>query len=84
MAKLVSLCLENQMDLPLYRLSSEEVCLFLCAGRLLDEHMERLFHSFDGYIETRLQGSPPTEEQKRCLLLISPSGPTRTLATQSC
>ena len=67
MATLINLCLENQMDLPYYRLFSEEVCLYLCAGRLLDEHMERLFHSFNGYIETRLQGSPPTEEQKRVL-----------------
>jgi ATP-dependent DNA helicase RecG len=67
MATLVNLCLENQMDLPYYRLFSEEVGLFLCAGRLLDEHMERLFHSFNGYIEQRLQGNPPTDEQKRVL-----------------
>jgi hypothetical protein len=29
--------------------------------------MERLFHSFNGHIETRLQGTPPSEEQKRVL-----------------
>jgi predicted HTH transcriptional regulator len=70
MATLVSLCLENQMDLPYYRLFSEEVCLFLCAGRLLDEPMERLFHSFNGYLEQRLQGSQPTDEQKRVLAYL--------------
>ena len=67
MATLVNLCLQNQMDLPFYRLFSEEVCLYLCAGRLLDEHMERLFQSFDGHLETRLQGNALNEEQKLVL-----------------
>ena len=67
MATLVNLCLQNQMDLPFYRLFSEEVCLYLCAGRLLDEHMERMFQSFDGHLETRLQGNALNEEQKLVL-----------------
>ncbi len=67
MATLVNLCLQNQMDLPFYRLFSEEVCIYLCAGRLLDEHMERLYQSFDGHIETRLQGNALNEEQKLVL-----------------
>lgn len=67
MATLVNLCLRNQMDLPYYRLLSEEVRLYLCAGRLLDERMERLFHSFDGYIETKLQGNALTEEERLVL-----------------
>lgn len=67
MATLVSLCLENRIDLPYYRLFTEEVCLHLCAGKLLDERMERLFQSFDQYIEDRLAGSAPTEEQRLVL-----------------
>jgi predicted HTH transcriptional regulator len=67
MATLVNLCLQNQTDLPYYRLLSEEVCLHLCTGRLLDEHMERLFQSFDGHIEQRLEGNPLTVEQKLVL-----------------
>jgi len=67
MATLVNLCLQNQMDLPYYRLLSEEVCLFLCTGQLLDEHMERLFQSFNGFIEERLHGNKLTEEQKLVL-----------------
>ena len=67
MATLVNLCLENQIDLPYYRLFSEEVGLYLCAGKLLDERMEHLFQSFDEHIETRLQGSEPSEEQKLVL-----------------
>lgn len=67
MATLVNLCLQNEMDLPYYRLLSEEVRLYLCAGRLLDERMERLFQSFDVYIEERLQGNALNEEQKLVL-----------------
>jgi ATP-dependent DNA helicase RecG len=67
LVKLVNLSLENLIDLPYYRFFTEEVCLHLCAGRLLDEAMERLFQSFDGYIESRLQGSALNEEQKLVL-----------------
>ena len=67
MATLVDLCLQNQMDVPFYRLLSDEVRLHVCAGRLLDERMERLFQSFDDYIERKLGGSQLTQEQKRVL-----------------
>ena len=67
MATLVNLCLQNQMDMPFYRLLSEEVCLYLCTGRLLDDRMERMYQSFDGHIGIRLQGNSLTEEQKLVL-----------------
>jgi ATP-dependent DNA helicase RecG len=67
MATLVNLCLENRIDLPYYRFYSEEVALFLVAGQLLDAKMERFFQSFDGFLEERLQGNPPSEPQKRIL-----------------
>lgn len=67
MATLVNLCLQNQIDIPYYRFLSEEVRLHLRAGKLLDERMERLFQSFDGYLEKRLQGNPLTQEQKLVL-----------------
>lgn len=73
MATLVNMCLQNQMDLPYYRLLSEEVCLFICTGQLLDERMERSFQSFDGYIEERLQGNALTEEQKLILSYLMKS-----------
>lgn len=73
MATLVNLCLQNQIDLPYYRLKSDEVCLFLCSGRLLDEHMERLFQSFDGYIEKQMQGNSLTNEQKLVLAYLMKS-----------
>jgi hypothetical protein len=67
MATLVNLCLQDQMDLPFYRLRLDEVCLYLCTGRLLDERMQRMFQSFDGYIEGRLQGRSFTNEHKLVL-----------------
>lgn len=70
MATLVNLCLQNEIDLPYYRFFSEEVCLHLCAGRLLDERMERLFQSFDGHLESRLQGNKLNEEQKLVLCYL--------------
>lgn len=70
MATLVNLCLENRIDLPYYRIYTEEVCLHLCAGRLVGERMERLFQSFDRHIEERLEGVAPTEEQKLVLAYL--------------
>ncbi|MCX7048759.1 MAG: hypothetical protein NTX50_25140 [Candidatus Sumerlaeota bacterium] len=70
MATLVNLCVQNQIDLPYFRFYSEEVCLYLCCGKLLDERMERLFQSFDGYIEAKLRGRQLTEQQKLVLSYI--------------
>jgi len=70
MATLVNLCLENRIDLPYYRIYTEEVCLHLCAGKLLDERMERLFESFDQHISMRLEGGSLTEEQKLVLAYL--------------
>ncbi len=70
MATLVNLCLENRIDVPYYRIYTEEVCLHLGAGKLLGERMERLFSSFDRYIEERLDGASPSEEQKLVLAYL--------------
>ena len=70
MATLVNLCLENQIDLPYYRFFSEEVCLYLCAGKLLDDRMERLLSSFEVYVEERLQGLSLNEKQKHVLCYL--------------
>lgn len=71
MATLTNLCLQDRIDLPYYRLyTDDELGLFLCAGRLVDDRMEELFRSYDGYLESRLQGHPPTVEQKRVLAYL--------------
>lgn len=70
MATLVNLCLENRIDLPYYRVYTEEVCLHLVAGKLVGDPMERLFQSFDRFIETRLDGGGLTDEQKLVLAYL--------------
>ncbi len=70
MATLVNLCLENRIDLPFYRIYTEEVCLHVCAGKLLDERMDQLFESFDQHIVTRLEGGGLTEDQKLVLAYL--------------
>ncbi len=70
MATLVNLCLENQIDLPFYRFGTEEVTLFLCTGRLVDDRIERLFQAFDKHIEEKLRGSVLTEPQKLVLAYL--------------
>lgn len=67
MATLVNLCLENRIDLPSYRLYSEEVNLFLNAGSLLGERMKTHLAGFDAHLEGKL-GGPPSEAQ---LLVLS-------------
>ncbi len=70
MATLVNLCLENQIDLPYYRLHQDEVRLYLCAGSLLDDKMERMFDAFDRFISDKLAGSRPTDVQKLVLSYV--------------
>lgn len=70
MATLVNLCLENRIDLPYYRIYTEDVCLHLRAGKLLDERMDRLFDSFDQHIANRLGGGTLTGEQKLVLAYL--------------
>lgn len=70
MATLVNLCLDNRIDLPYYRIYTEEVCLHLCAGKLLDERMQRLFESFDRHISAKLDGGSLTDEHKLVLAYL--------------
>jgi ATP-dependent DNA helicase RecG len=67
MATLVNLCLQNKIDLPYYRLYSEEVCLILGAGRLVDQRMNDWLDSFDAHLESKLRGRPLSEPQKAVL-----------------
>jgi ATP-dependent DNA helicase RecG len=70
MATLVNLCLDDRIDLPYYKFKTEEVRLFLRAGKLLDERMRRLFQSFDGYLERKMRGNPLSEPQQRVLAYL--------------
>lgn len=70
MATLVNLCLQDEIDLPYYIFGTEEVTLYLCCGKLLDEHMERLFRAFDGYLSQKLHGDALSQSQKLVLAYL--------------
>ncbi len=70
MATLVDLCLQNEIDLPYYRLRQSDVTLFLCGGRLLDDSMRQLFKSFDRFISERLDGGTLSEPQELILAYL--------------
>ena len=70
MATLVDLSLQNQIDLPYYLLRQDEVTLFLCSGRLLDDRLERLFQAFDQYIADKLSGGTLSPPQKLVLAYL--------------
>lgn len=65
MATLVNESLDNNIDIPYYRIySNESLGLFIRKGKLIDEHMELIFQTYDGFIFKRLNGINLTEEQK--------------------
>jgi|GEM_PF-22466 len=70
MATLVDLCLQNEIGLPYYILKQEDVTLYLQAGQLLDDGMERHIQSFDGYIAEKMNGQALTVPQKLVLAYL--------------
>lgn len=70
MATLVNLCLQDEIDVPYYRLRQDEVRLVLRSGKLLDTVVENLFVSFNAYIARKLNGSEPTRTQKLVLAYL--------------
>jgi ATP-dependent DNA helicase RecG len=68
MSNLVNDALNNKIDLPFYKFHSQnDLSLFIKKGKLLDERMESLFQTYDGYIERKLKGETITQEQKLVL-----------------
>ena len=70
MALLVNLALQNEIDLPYYRMYQEDVRLVICAGKLFDSAMESLLNSFDAYLTEKLGGTPISLTQKLVLAYI--------------
>jgi len=57
MATLVSVCLENQIDVPYYDLSvPDTISLVIPSGKLMDDETQRWMNSFYGYLSERLEG----------------------------
>ena len=64
MATLVSVCLENLIDVPYYDLSiPDSISLIVPSGKLLDEETQRWINSFRGYINEKLKGNATIEHE---------------------
>lgn len=64
MATLVSVCLENQIDVPYYDLSvPDTISLVIPSGKLMDDETQRWMNSFYGYLSERLDGKITQEHE---------------------
>ncbi|TAF77888.1 MAG: hypothetical protein EAZ53_01170 [Bacteroidetes bacterium] len=54
LSSLIDACLDNQIDLPYYVLSEDEISLCIPKGKVLDVEMESWLNSFSGYIFSKL------------------------------
>ena len=70
MSTMVSYCLENRIDLPYYKLGTEDVELVLRPGKLVGDQMDRHFRAFGGYLREKLGGVTPSEAQKLVLAYL--------------
>lgn len=68
MSTLTNFALDNAIDVPYYRLYTEnDIGLFIQKGKVLDEEMELWLKSFSKYILTKTKGRELNEEQKTVL-----------------
>ena len=64
MATLVSVCLENMIDVPYYDLSTPDtISLLIPSGKLIDDETQRWFNSFYGFINEKLKGKATKEHE---------------------
>jgi ATP-dependent DNA helicase RecG len=68
MSTLVSLSLENQLNLPYFKFKSDEVTLVLQAGLLVDERIIEIFESRDAYIAKKLGSFEQLTPEKKAVL----------------
>ncbi len=63
LSSLIDACLDNEIDVPYYILSYEEIKLFIPKGRVLDKAMDIWLDSFKGYINARIDRDLIVEEK---------------------
>ncbi len=68
MSTLVSLSLDNQLNIPYFKFKSDEVTLVLQAGALVDEQIIELFSSRDAYIAKKLGSFEQLSTEKMAVL----------------
>ncbi len=54
LTSLIDACLANEIDVPYYSLTGDEIKLFIPRGKVLNDTMEIWFKSFSGYISAKM------------------------------
>lgn len=68
MSTLVSLSLDDRLNLPYFKFKSDEVILVLQAGKLVDERISEIFASRDAYISKKLGSLELFSDEKKAVL----------------
>lgn len=63
LSSLIDACIENEIDVPYYILTDDEIKLYIPKGKVLDESMEFWLNSFSKYIYDKI-GRQLTEDEK--------------------
>lgn len=63
LSSLIDACIENEIDVPYYILSDDEIKLYIPKGKVLDESMEFWLNSFSKYIHDNI-GRQLNEDEK--------------------
>ena len=64
MASLTNACLNNEIDVPYYKLGLETVSLVIPKGKVYDEFSEYWLDSFSGYLKKKCNGNELSTEEK--------------------
>ena len=63
MASLTNACLNNEIDVPYYKLGLETVSLVIPKGKVYDELSEYWLDSFSGYLKKKCNGNGNRSEE---------------------
>ena len=72
LSSLIDACLDNQIDVPYYILSEDEISLYIPKGKVYDDEMVSWIESFSGYLQTKL-GRDLSEDEKIILSFFKKS-----------
>ncbi|WP_396179266.1 RNA-binding domain-containing protein [Flavobacterium sp.] len=72
LSSLIDACLENQIDVPYYILSEDEISLYIPKGKVYDDEMASWIDSFSGYLSSKL-GRDLNDDEKIILSFFKKS-----------
>jgi hypothetical protein len=72
LSSLIDACLENQIDVPYYILSEDEISLYIPKGKVFDDEIASWIDSFSGYLSSKL-GRDLNDDEKIILSFFKKS-----------